>query len=84
MTIFNAWPGKNDHIHGDENTRAQTSDDVIEIIATNAPYAHDWIKRLQKTDAFYHFAVIVCQNQDNPAFASLIESLKDEIDYIIR
>jgi hypothetical protein len=81
---MNNHPGRNDNIHGDEHTTSLNSDHVIEIIATNAPYAHDWIKRLQKTDAFYHFAVIVCQNQDNPAFASLIESLKDEIDYIIR
>jgi hypothetical protein len=80
---MNNFPGRNDHIHGDENTRAQTSDDVIEIIACNSPGAHSWIKRLQGTDAFYHFAVIVCKNQDNPAFASMLEALKDEIDYII-
>jgi hypothetical protein len=80
---MNNFPGRNDNIHGDENTRAQTSDDVIEDIATHALYSYDWIKRLQKTDAFYHFAVIVCQNQDNPAFSSMLEALKDEIDYII-
>ena len=80
---MNNFPGRNDGIHGDENTHAQNSDDVTEIIATNSPGAHDWIKRLQKTDAFYHFAVIVCTNQDNPAYAPLLEALKDEIEYIL-
>jgi hypothetical protein len=80
---MNNFPGRNDNIHGDENTRALTSDHVIEMIATHAPYSYDWIKRLQKTDAFYHFAVIVCQNQDNPVYASLIEALKGEIEYVL-
>jgi hypothetical protein len=80
---MNNFSGRNDGVHGDENTRAQNSTDVIEIIATNAPGSSAWVDRLRKTDVFDHFIFIITRDRDNPAFASCIDELTAAIEGII-
>lgn len=83
---FNAWPGLNDHIHGDEHyydylsaIEEQTTDDVLEIIATNSTGAYDWIKLLSESDALYHLVVILSKGRNKPEYAELLDALKHEI-----
>jgi hypothetical protein len=80
---MNNFPGRNDHIHGDEDTHAQNSDDVIEIIATNAKGSSAWVDRLRKTDVFDHFIFIITRDRDNPAFAMCIDELEAAINGIL-
>jgi len=75
--------GRNDNIHGDEDTRKQTSDDVIEIISNNYPGSSAWVDRLRKTDIFDHFIFIITRDRDNPAFAMCIDELEAAINGIL-
>ena len=80
---MNNFPGRNDHIHGDEDTTKQTANDVIDIIANNYPGSSAWVDRLRKTDVFDHFIFIITRDRDNPAFASCIDELQAAIEEII-
>jgi len=80
---MNEFAGRNDHIHGDENTAAQTSNDVIEIIANNYPTAREWVKHLQQTDLFHHFIIIIAKNRANPEFSELINEFQAQIEEIL-
>jgi len=73
-----------DNLHGDENTAAQTSADVIEIIANNWPSAREWIRDLQQTDLFHHFIIIIAKNRDNPEFSELIKEFQAQIEDILQ
>jgi hypothetical protein len=75
--------GRNDGVHGDEDTRAQTSADVIKIIANNWPSSSAWVDRLRKTDVFDHFIFIITRDRNNPAFASCIDELEAAIEEIL-
>lgn len=78
--------GRNDSIHGDEHyydylsaIEDQTTDDVLEIIATNSTGAYDWIKLLSESDALYHLVVILSKGRNKPEYAELLDALKNEI-----
>tara|TARA_R110002126_G_scaffold2937_3_gene16174 strand:- start:62 stop:331 length:270 start_codon:yes stop_codon:yes gene_type:complete len=86
---MNNFPGRNDHIHGDEQyltARPEiTPDDILEVIANNGAdvcgvTAREWIKQLAATDALYHLLVIVSKDRHNRAFSGLIDAIKIEIE----
>lgn len=82
MNNFNAWAGRYDHLHGDEDYQdqePQSADDVMALIANGGQFSYDWIKQLAETDALYHLLVIVCKGRHKPEYRELVEAVKDEI-----
>jgi hypothetical protein len=81
---MNNFPGRNDHIHGDEHyfTDIPETDvnEVLKAIADNKSDAYGWIKRLGRTDALYHLSIIICKGRDKPEYRELVEALKIEIE----
>ena len=85
---MNNFPGRNDHIHGDEQyltARPEiTPDDILEVIANNGAdvcgvTAREWIKQLAATDALFHLLVIVSKDRHNQSSAAMWYTLKTRL-----
>jgi hypothetical protein len=87
MNNFNAWPGLNDHIHGDEHyydyideLKNANVDDVIKLIADGGSDAYEWLKLLKDGDILYHLLIILCKGKDKPEYREMLKELKIEIE----
>jgi hypothetical protein len=90
MTNFNAWPGLNDHIHGDERREhlgAERVDlyDVLGAIEAGAS-THDgmshyeWTKRICECDEITSIMQHIVKNRHNPAFAEIMNEIEAGIE----
>jgi hypothetical protein len=91
MNNFNAWPGLNDHIHGDEHYRDYLGPEAIDQIdvilaidsgtATNDGMSHyEWCKRIAESDEMYSIIKRIVKNRHNPAFAELANDIELAIE----
>lgn len=87
---FNAWPGLNDHIHGDEHYYNRGPDridsyDVIFAIekgtSTNDGMSHhEWIKRICEGDEITTIMQHIIKNRHNPAFSEIMNEIEIAIE----
>ena len=90
MTNFNAWPGLNDRIHGDEyreHLGAEAIDyiDVLRAIETSTSTPdgmsyYEWCQRIAECDEFVEIIKRIVKNRHNPAYAELINDVESAIE----
>jgi hypothetical protein len=90
MTNFNAWPGLNDNIHGDERREhlgAERVDlyDVLGAIETGTSTHdghshHDWINRICECDEITTIMRHIVKNRHNPAYAEIMSQIEIAIE----
>jgi hypothetical protein len=84
MTNFNAWPGLNDHIHGDENYQDPETIDIYDVIfaiekggsTTDGTSYHEWIHHICAGDEITNIMQHIINNRHKPEFAEIMNEIE--------
>jgi hypothetical protein len=88
---FNTFPGRNDHIHGDEDYRDNLGAEAIDYIdvlhaieaGTSTPdgmHYYHWCTRIAESEEMTEIIKHIVKNRKNPAFAELINNIELAIE----
>ena len=88
---FNTWPGRNDHIHGDEHYRDHLGAEAIDYIDVlhaieastgthDGMHYYHWCQRIAESDEMTEIIKHIVKNRKNPAFAELINNVELAIE----
>ena len=85
---FNTFPGRHDHVHGDEDYQDAEAIDLYDVIfaiekgtsTQDGTSHHEWIKRICQGDEITNIIKHIIKNRHNHAFAEIMNAVESAIE----